>query len=628
MDYNTQIKNQPSVDCTSANSIPTLAGCNAFPVELYGAKADFNGSSGTDNTTAFQNAINSIKNTHSSGDAFTANGKIPCIKVGPGSYQIKGTIDMTDFEYNGFCGVRQQVSFIICNQTSGVPCFKLATSTTRGRYGNVFKDLTIAIISTSTTAGIDATAQLRLVIIDCTFISNISNTSNNLVKLTNVEESFIQRNAFYGAVNTGDSLYVFATPISTTINVSDNIFDGANTNKACARFDGGSGAANIQFINNTVQNCGTLLQVGTEVWHAGNHYEASSITKHAIYAPTSAELLSGGGNTWQIGGTSLTTSYFDITGGGDYTVDASDLFPSFSAGQTIFNTSSSGAKLHMFNNPLNADNEVIVAGPGVLDTQVLAKKAFALTGGSGAVTYQLWRGNTLQLEVSGATTVHIRGGDNGTMNNTPIGLGAGEKIYLLLTNDNASDVGTADGSDGDFTIVGSICKYGLAGSTYQNVELTSDGANKLYVTQSSCWQPLTLGSSFPKNYNPCTSFTPAVTFGNASVGITYASNFGESCLGANSVKVYIAFTLSSKGSSTGQMRVGGFPIAVGNAAGSSGYCGSYGGFSGLASSPIISGGNGVNAFTVGQFASTTVIAVADTHATNSSNLVCTFEYHP
>jgi hypothetical protein len=63
------------------------------------------------------------------------------------------------------------------------------------------------------------------------------------------------------------------------------------------------------------------------------------------------------------------------------------------------------------------------------------------------------------------------------------------------------------------------------------------------------------------------SFTPTITFGGASVGITYSSRVGTYVKVGSLVNCYLYILLTSKGSSTGQFLITGLPFANSNAAG-------------------------------------------------------------
>jgi len=60
------------------------------------------------------------------------------------------------------------------------------------------------------------------------------------------------------------------------------------------------------------------------------------------------------------------------------------------------------------------------------------------------------------------------------------------------------------------------------------------------------------------------SFTPSVTFGGASVGITYSSRVGTYVKVGQLVNCYMYILLTNKGSSTGQFQITGLPFANAN----------------------------------------------------------------
>ena len=64
------------------------------------------------------------------------------------------------------------------------------------------------------------------------------------------------------------------------------------------------------------------------------------------------------------------------------------------------------------------------------------------------------------------------------------------------------------------------------------------------------------------------TFVPVVSFGGASVGITYTTRVGIYSLIGNTVTFSISITLSSKGSSTGNVNISGLPFAARASAGS------------------------------------------------------------
>lgn len=77
---------------------------------------------------------------------------------------------------------------------------------------------------------------------------------------------------------------------------------------------------------------------------------------------------------------------------------------------------------------------------------------------------------------------------------------------------------------------------------------------------------LSFGGGVLSSYVARTAFTPTITFGGASVGITYTTQQGYYVRIGDVVTFTTYIVLSSKGSSTGAMRVAGLPVASSGAA--------------------------------------------------------------
>lgn len=114
------------------------------------------------------------------------------------------------------------------------------------------------------------------------------------------------------------------------------------------------------------------------------------------------------------------------------------------------------------------------------------------------------------------------------------------------------------------------------------------------------------------------TFTPVLSFGGASVGITYSTQSGVFTKIGNVVNYALIITLTSKGTSTGNMSIGGLPISSN----------SFGGFAGavqvnnLASSAITQVqaivATSSTTLSLSRYAAGANVATADTDYTNTS----------
>lgn len=121
------------------------------------------------------------------------------------------------------------------------------------------------------------------------------------------------------------------------------------------------------------------------------------------------------------------------------------------------------------------------------------------------------------------------------------------------------------------------------------------------------------------------TFTPGVTFGGGSTGITYTTQTGVYTKIGRLVFGVVNVTLSNKGSSTGAMVITGLPFAAGlaNWTNAVGYAAA---FSGLTGALTTLTNSGVTTFTVYQSAAATYSVVTDTAATNTTALRINFFY--
>lgn len=121
------------------------------------------------------------------------------------------------------------------------------------------------------------------------------------------------------------------------------------------------------------------------------------------------------------------------------------------------------------------------------------------------------------------------------------------------------------------------------------------------------------------------TFTPGITFGGGSTGITYTTQTGDYTKIGRMVVGSIQVTLSAKGSSTGVMAITGLPFATAgnNYANPIGYAA---GFSGLTGALSTISASGVTTLTLYQSAAASYAAIQDTAATNTSQIRMNFCY--
>ena len=122
-----------------------------------------------------------------------------------------------------------------------------------------------------------------------------------------------------------------------------------------------------------------------------------------------------------------------------------------------------------------------------------------------------------------------------------------------------------------------------------------------------------------------TTFSPTISFGGASVGVTYSSRSGSLTRIGNRVLVNIYIALSNKGTSTGTVLIGTLPFAVNNSfpAQFTVLCTSMN--ASIGSNNLFAGSSGTT-IGVGQQVSGSSTDFNDTHFTNSSLIIISGTY--
>ena len=125
------------------------------------------------------------------------------------------------------------------------------------------------------------------------------------------------------------------------------------------------------------------------------------------------------------------------------------------------------------------------------------------------------------------------------------------------------------------------------------------------------------------------TWTPTVSFGGASVGVTYSQQLGSFTRIGRELICRFAITLSSKGSSAGAAAIGGLPVSSHNDPtnlGAGGQVVSYANLAGLTGNPLLSvGANSLTAALLEEGAAASA-AIADTNFTNTSVIAGEIRY--
>lgn len=126
--------------------------------------------------------------------------------------------------------------------------------------------------------------------------------------------------------------------------------------------------------------------------------------------------------------------------------------------------------------------------------------------------------------------------------------------------------------------------------------------------------------SFPTTFYEESTWTPALTFGGGSTGLTYSSRSGTYVRIGNTVFIICSITLSAKGSSTGVARVTGLPFSTAVTPGNVQYYSNMTNITGQFTFLTNNGGGATTADLV--ICGTTGVALAaNTNFTNTSTLI-------
>lgn len=97
---------------------------------------------------------------------------------------------------------------------------------------------------------------------------------------------------------------------------------------------------------------------------------------------------------------------------------------------------------------------------------------------------------------------------------------------------------------------------------YYAVTLVSDGVSDWRIVDEYPQDLRTTANPTFNNFSAWADFTPSMTFGGSSTGVTFSENAGRYCRVKNTVFFAIAITLTSNGSGTGDAVITGLPVAA------------------------------------------------------------------
>jgi hypothetical protein len=123
------------------------------------------------------------------------------------------------------------------------------------------------------------------------------------------------------------------------------------------------------------------------------------------------------------------------------------------------------------------------------------------------------------------------------------------------------------------------------------------------------------------------NWTPTVTFGNLSVGVTYATQTGKYVKVGKNITVMGVIVLTSKGSSTGTARVAGIPFAAETNSAVSVPIANYKNIVGFSAGPCCRIDEGESRFVIAKSSSDSApVSLTETAFSNDSELKFSFSF--
>lgn len=135
-------------------------------------------------------------------------------------------------------------------------------------------------------------------------------------------------------------------------------------------------------------------------------------------------------------------------------------------------------------------------------------------------------------------------------------------------------------------------------------------------------------ASTSRRLNEQVSWTPTITIGGASTGITYAAQTGTYTIEGNRVKVQGRIVLSSKGVLTGNVQIASLPFTIANTADQNGAGGSvtYWDLTGMTAHPVLIGQLNTTRITLQEAAADVPTLVDEANLKNNTELSFNYEY--
>jgi hypothetical protein len=350
----------------------------------------------------------------------------------------------------------------------------------------------------------------------------------------------------------------------------------------------------------------TLAASGVTPGIYGDATDIPVITVDAKGRITNAVNVLTGALTVLTGITSLT---------GDVTTTGSGAAAAGLATGILKNTTATGAPSIAAAADVNAALGYTPTSPAALAAALAAFTGSANVVTLGTITTGVWSGTALVLaKIPTIPSTQTSGFATVATSASAADLSAGTLLAArmpALTGDATSTVGTVA------TVVGKINGVSLAGLATGLVKnTTGTGAPSIAIAADITVLIQTTGT-----------FTPALLFGGAAVGMTTSAAVGAYTKTGNLVAVVIAVILTAKGSSTGVATITGLPFAVG--AGAASWGGTFGvldGMTGLVN-PIVRVSGLTTTVLLSDGGTGTMSQLTHANFTNASNLQFSISYY-